>query len=128
MEAGSSWERGQRLHLAGSVADVAVILGKAQEFPTDEILRVLRPAGKAIFPDRTVTKPFPQGIDDWTHPYHGPDNNPQSNDKVVVAPYLTQFLAEPRYAPLPQVCVSAPPVACSRPSATSRSRSGRSPC
>jgi outer membrane protein assembly factor BamB len=96
-----------KLHLAGNVADVVVVLGGTQEFPTEEILRVLRPAGKAIFPDRTTTKPFPPGVDDWTHPYHGPDNNPQSKDSVVVAPYLTQFLAEPRYAPLPQVCVSS---------------------
>ena len=79
----------------------------AQAFPTEEILRVLRPAGTAIFPDRTTTKSFPPGVDDWTHPYHGPDNNPQSKDRVAVAPYLTQFLAEPRYAPLPQVCVSS---------------------
>ena len=28
-------------------------------------------------------------------------------DEVVVAPYLTQFLAEPRYGPLPQVAVAA---------------------
>ena len=84
-----------------------VVLGGTQAFPTEEILRVLRPAGTAIFPDRTTTKPFPPGVDDWTHPYHGPDNNPQSKDRVAVAPYLTQFLAEPRYAPLPQVCVSS---------------------
>jgi len=23
-------------------------------------------------------------MDDWSHPYHGPDNNPQSDDKVIV--------------------------------------------
>jgi outer membrane protein assembly factor BamB len=96
-----------RLHLADNIADVVVCLGSREEFSTPEILRILRPAGKAIFPDRTITKPFPKGVDDWTHPYHGPDNNPQSQDKVIVAPYLTQFMAEPRYAPLPQVCVTA---------------------
>ena len=46
-------------------------------------------------------------MDDWSHPYHGPDNNPQSKDQVALAPYLTQFLAEPRYAPLPQVTVGS---------------------
>lgn len=96
-----------KLHLADNIADVAVVLGGTQEFPAAEILRVLRPAGTAILPDRTTTKSFPPGVDDWTHPYHGPDNNPQSKDRVAVAPYLTQFLAEPRYAPLPQVCVSS---------------------
>ncbi|MCL5280486.1 MAG: PQQ-binding-like beta-propeller repeat protein [Planctomycetes bacterium] len=100
-------EGAQKLHLASSVADVVVALGNTAGFSTEEMLRVVRPAGKVILPDKTVTKPFPQGADDWTHPYHGPDNNPQSNDKVIVAPYLTQFMAEPRYAPLPQVCVSS---------------------
>jgi outer membrane protein assembly factor BamB len=96
-----------RLHLADNVADVAVVLGDAREFRNEEILRVLRPGGKALYSDKATIKPFPPGMDDWSHPYHGPDNNPQSNDKVVVAPYLTQFMAEPRYAPLPQVCVTS---------------------
>ncbi len=121
-------EGAQKLHLATNVADVVVALGNAGGFSTEEMLRVVRPAGKVLRGEgvppsnrgqdtrdtqgrdafaTTITKPFPQGVDDWTHPYHGPDNNPQSNDKVVVAPYLTQFMAEPRYAPLPQVCVSS---------------------
>ena len=48
----------------------------------------------AFIGSRKLVKPVPDGIDEWTHPYHGPDNNPQSNDKVIVAPYLTQYLAE----------------------------------
>ena len=96
----------RKLHLADNLADAAIMLG-AQDLPMQEILRVLRPGGKAMFGDRTLTKALPPGTDDWSHPYHGPDNNPQSNDKVIVAPYLTQFLAEPRYAPLPQVCVTS---------------------
>ncbi len=95
-----------RLHLADNVAD-AVVVPDGGAFSEPEALRVLRPGGKALFGDRTITKPVPSGVDDWTHPYHGPDNNPQSNDKVIVAPYLTQFLAEPRYAPLPQVAVTS---------------------
>ena len=54
-----------------------------------------------------MEKPFPEGTDDWSHPYHGPDNNPQSLDQVARAPYLTQFLAEPYYAPLTQVGVAS---------------------
>ena len=50
---------------------------------------------------------MPDGIDDWSHPYHGPDNNPQSRDQIARGPYLTQFLADPRYAPLPQLAVAA---------------------
>ena len=29
---------------------------------------------------RRLPKPVPEGTDDWSHPYHGPDNNPQSQD------------------------------------------------
>jgi hypothetical protein len=72
------------------------------------VLRVLRPEGKAIMgPNKILTKGFDEGVDDWSHPYHGPDNNPQSEDRIIRAPYLTQFLAEPRYAPLPQVAVAS---------------------
>lgn len=96
-----------RLPLADNTVDAAVVLGDTGQVHQDEILRVLRPGGKILFAGKTITKPFPAGVDDWSHPYHGPDNNPQSQDKVIVAPYLTQFLAEPRYAPLPQVAVAS---------------------
>ena len=96
-----------RLHLADNIADAVVVLSPTVPAPEQEMLRVLRPGGTAIFRDRTLTKPVPEGLDDWSHPYHGPDNNPQSDDKVIVAPYLTQFLAEPRYAALPQVAVAS---------------------
>jgi len=95
-----------RLLLADNVADALIAVGPS-DVSQAEALRVLRPQGKAILGDKVLTKPFPQGLDDWSHPYHGPDNNPQSNDRVAVAPYLTQYLAEPRYAPLPQVAVAS---------------------
>ena len=41
-----------------------------------EILRVLRPEGRAIVGRQEWVKPFPPGVDDWSHHYHGPDNNP----------------------------------------------------
>ena len=66
-----------------------------------------KPEGKALLGNKVLTKPFPAGVDDWSHPYHGPDNNPQSQDRVAQGPYLTQFLADPRYAPLPQVAVAS---------------------
>ena len=71
------------------------------------MLRVLRPGGKALLDREVLTKPLPDGSDDWSHHYHGPDNNPQSNDALVRAPYLTQFVAEPRYAPAPQNVVAS---------------------
>lgn len=97
----------QKLHLADNIADVLVAAGEATAMPETEALRVLRPGGKAFLGDRELVKPFPEGIDDWSHPYHGPDNNPQSEDRVIRAPYLTQFLADPRYAPVPQVAIAS---------------------
>ena len=95
------------LHLADNVADAVIVLGGATDISESEVLRVLRPEGKALLGDRVLTKPFPEGVDDWSHPYHGPDNNPQSQDRIAQGPYLTQFLADPRYAPVPQVAVAS---------------------
>jgi len=97
----------KKLHLADNIADVLMAVGKSSKIPEAEALRVLRPQAKAILGTKVLTKPFPEGVDDWSHPYHGPDNNPQSQDRVILAPYLTQFLAEPRYAPMPQVAVAS---------------------
>ena len=96
-----------RLHLADNLADALVVVGKATDISETEVLRVLRPQGKALLGAKILVKPFPEGVDDWSHPYHGPDNNPQSLDRVILAPYLTQFLADPRYAPVPQVAVAS---------------------
>lgn len=57
--------------------------------------------------NREWVKPYPEGIEAWDHPYHGPDNNPQSYDQLARAPYLTQFIAEPKFSPMPEVTVSA---------------------
>jgi len=95
------------LYLADNVADAVIATGTAEKMPVNEALRVVHPEGKALVGARLETKPFPAGVDNWTHPYHSPDNNPVSHDTLARGPYLTQFLADPRYAPLPQVAVAA---------------------
>ena len=95
-----------RLHLAGNLAD-AVWTDSGTALPEAEALRVLRPLGQARLGTRDLVKPAPPGVDEWSHPYHSPDNNPASRDQAARAPYLTQFLADPRYAPLPQVAVAS---------------------
>lgn len=95
------------LHLADNVADALLVTGSSTKLPPDEALRAVRPQGIVVLGPSVQTKPFPVGVDDWSHPYHAPDNNPVSNDRVARGPYLTQFLADPRYAPLPQVVVAA---------------------
>ena len=96
-----------RIHLADNIADVLIAVGEEPDINEAEALRILRPGGKGYIGNRVLTKPEPDGIDEWSHPYHGPDNNPQSTDQVARAPYLTQFLAEPYYAPLTQVAVAS---------------------
>jgi len=77
-----------KLYIADNLADAVIAV---RNVPKAEVLRVLRPEGKALLGSKVLVKPFPEGVDDWSHPYHGPDNNPQSEDTVIRAPYLTQW-------------------------------------
>ncbi len=96
------------VHLANDLADWVVVLPEAAgKTPRQELLRVLRPLGTALLSDGRLQKPAAQGVDYWSHPYHGPDNNPLSHDQQARAPYQTQFLAEPLFSPMPQVTVAA---------------------
>ncbi|HEX7897289.1 MAG TPA: PQQ-binding-like beta-propeller repeat protein [Planctomycetota bacterium] len=93
-----------RVGLADNLADRIVAPAGT---PRAEVLRVLSPLGRARIGDEEFGKPAPAGADDWTHPYHGPDNNPQTRDTLARAPFLTQFLVEPRYGSCPQTSVAA---------------------
>jgi outer membrane protein assembly factor BamB len=98
------------IHLADNLADAVVVTPESLEAAQacrDELFRVVRPLGLVLLGDEQLTKPYPAEADDWTHPYHGPDNNPQSGDRLARAPYLTQFLAEPWYVPFPEVTVTS---------------------
>ena len=96
-----------RIHLTSNVADALIAAGDAGGLSEREALRVLRPGGRALLGQRELTKPLPDGMDGWSHAYHGPDNNPVSEDRLIRAPYMTQFLADPRYGPAPQLTVAA---------------------
>jgi outer membrane protein assembly factor BamB len=96
----------RRLNLADELADAVIVAGNA-DVPETELLRVLRPEGRAIQGERVVVKPRRAGTDEWTHPYHNPGNNPQSRDQEARRPFLTHFMAEPWYCPLPQMTVIA---------------------
>jgi outer membrane protein assembly factor BamB len=100
-----SW---RRIHLADNLAGLIWLSPAAQQqAPPEEVLRVLHPEGKAFYGQKEVVKPPATGTDAWSHPYHGPDNNPQSRDQVARTPGLTQFLAEPMFSPMPEVTVAA---------------------
>ncbi len=94
------------VHLADNIAGAA-LLSPSARVDRREVLRVLHPGGKVIGGDEKIVKPRPEGVDSWDHPFHRPDNNPQSTDRLARAPYLTQFLAEPKFCPMPQISVAA---------------------
>jgi len=97
------------IHLADNLADAVVVPRLMAMTPDgrDALLRTVRPLGTLLLADGAMTKPYPADADHWTHAYHGPDNNPQSEDQLARAPYLTQFLAEPWYVPFPEVTVTS---------------------
>ncbi|MHC4405712.1 MAG: outer membrane protein assembly factor BamB family protein, partial [Planctomycetota bacterium] len=97
-----------RIHLADNMVGAVFVSPQADEkVPEQELLRVLHPEGRTVFGKKKIVKPFPEGIDDWSHPYHGPDNNPLSTDRVVRYPYRTQFVSYPKFSPMPQQTVIA---------------------
>ena len=56
----------------------------------DELMRVLGPRGALCVHEsgrwaKTV-RPRPKGMDDWTHPHHGPDGNMVSRDRMLRFP------------------------------------------
>ena len=94
------------IHLAGSLVSRAMVAEEASGISTQELLRILHPNGVAQG-TTNLTKAFPTGVDFWTHPLHGPGNNPLSTDQVAKAPYATQFISDPKYVPMPNVTVTA---------------------
>ena len=47
------------------------------------------------------------GADDWSHWEKSPDNNPVSDDTLIKAPYMTQFMATPYYIGMPSITTAA---------------------
>lgn len=98
----------RRIHLADNVADTAVVPPNARDAVyVRELLRVVRPRGAVVIGTNILVKPAPEGMDDWSHPCHAPDNNPRSRDQAARAPYSLQFLAEPMFCPMPELTVAA---------------------
>ena len=96
------------VHLADNIADGIVVDDAVQSKVNEaELLRALRPKAAAFSGGRMIVKPVPEGIDDWSHPYHGPDNNPQSDDQYVRGDFWTQFIGTPKFSPMPEQTVMA---------------------
>lgn len=95
-----------QIRLADNLADGILVAGAVKVVDT-ELLRALRPQAIALVGDRKLVKPVPAGFDDWSHPYHGPDNNPNSTDQYVKGEFRTQFLGMPQFSPMPEQSVIA---------------------
>ncbi|MCH5375800.1 MAG: PQQ-binding-like beta-propeller repeat protein, partial [Planctomycetes bacterium] len=124
------------LPYATNLVDILVVPDWSKALTVQEMYRALRPRGTALVGgDLTVvllqhfesstempefsqvklgseqwvkfTKPPLQGAGNWSHWEHGPDNNPVSEDNVIKAPYLTQFLAQPYYIAMPSITTAA---------------------
>ncbi len=67
-----------------------------------EILRVLAPGGVALKFNGSavekISKPYPAGMDSWSHWLHGPDGNPVARDLLVGPPAHLQWICSPKWA------------------------------
>ena len=83
---------GGSLWLAGDMAD-AVWLRRASPIRRrrGKFMRVLHPGGVCMGGGRVVRKPPQSGVNEWRHPYHLPDNNAASQDRVARLPGRTAF-------------------------------------
>ncbi|MHC4357050.1 MAG: class I SAM-dependent methyltransferase [Planctomycetota bacterium] len=80
-----------------------IVCSREFNLSRDEILRVLCPGGVALVRDgrvtRKLTKPWPDGYDEWTHYLHGADNNAVSRDSAISAPLKhLQWKGSPMYS------------------------------
>jgi outer membrane protein assembly factor BamB len=90
------------LWLAGDLADAVWVAPGVERPPSEkEIMRVLHPGGVCIASGKIVTKSPQAGVDEWRHPYHGPDNNVVSRDMVSRLPGELRFQTYPVFAAMP---------------------------
>jgi len=78
----------------GTEPDWASGLGERAKSAGFGETEVLRAAGTWL----KATKPWPAGIDEWSHHLHAADGNPVANDRVVGPPEHYQWVAGPVWA------------------------------
>ena len=89
------------LDLAGDMADAVWVMPRAKPPPEQEILRVLHPGGIGLVEGKRLLKPAPPGVDEWRHPYHAPDNNVVSQDRLARLPGELRFQTHPVFSAMP---------------------------
>ena len=95
---------GIHLPYADNLVNLAVTSGECQ-VASEEIARVLTPGGVAFFlnpqspiENRKWIKPWPDGLDEWSHWDHGADRNPVSQDVFVGPPREMQWMDGPAWS------------------------------
>lgn len=82
------------LPFADNLVSLLVVNGPTT-IPEAELLRVVRPLGELAIRSgatwKRTTKPWIDGMDEWTHWRHGPDGNMVSKDRLVDVPARVQW-------------------------------------
>jgi len=87
---------GRNLPYIDNLVNLVVSMGTS-DVPTAEIMRVLAPRGRAYIDGKMMTKPWPEGLDEWTHFHHDPAGTMVGKDQVVGPPRRIQWLGEPKW-------------------------------
>jgi outer membrane protein assembly factor BamB len=88
---------GKKLPYADNLVNL-IVADDAGQVSKEELLRVLVPLGTACINGQKITKPWPDGIDDWGHFLHDPDNNAVVNDEEVGLPRSLQWINGQKWA------------------------------
>jgi outer membrane protein assembly factor BamB len=75
-----------------------LIADELGDIPMAEVQRVLAPRGQAIIAGKTISKPIPDGADEWTHYLYNPSNNAVAQDSLVGPPRRLQWVGGPRFS------------------------------
>jgi outer membrane protein assembly factor BamB len=82
---------GRRLPHADNLVNLLVC--EDTRVSKEEALRVVAPLGVAKLRGETIRKPYPKEMDGWTHPRHGADGNPVSQDTIVGVPREIRWIS-----------------------------------
>ncbi|NQT86264.1 PQQ-binding-like beta-propeller repeat protein, partial [bacterium] len=91
---------GDRLPYGENMVNLLVASGN--RVSREEMMRVVAPGGTVLYEKdgkwERVVKPWPKGIDEWTHWLHGPDRNAVAQDLVAGPPRRLKWIAAPLWS------------------------------
>jgi len=87
---------GKSLPYIDNLVNLLVAAG-ACDVPQEELLRVLAPGGVAYIDGKKTVRPWPKGLDEWTHFHHDPQGTMVGKDQVVGPPRRIQWVGEPKW-------------------------------